>query len=246
MQLKDRVAIVTGGATGIGRATSLALAREGARIAVNFSRSEAEAHETVAAIAALGAEAIAVQADVSRQAEVDALVGQVVTAFGGVDLLVNNAGTTRFIPMADLDSVTDEVWDSILALNLIAPFRCARAVAPAMRAGGGGAIVSISSASGFTGDGSSLPYSVSKAALIGLTRSLARALAPEIRVCSVAPGIVRTRWVAGHEEHVDRLSKAALLQRTATSEDVAQMVCALLSQEAMTGQTVRVDGGLAL
>jgi 3-oxoacyl-[acyl-carrier protein] reductase len=246
MDLRNRVAIVTGGGTGIGRATALALALQGVAVAVNYSRSAAEAEETTQAIIASNGKALAVRADVADESAVRRMVQQVAEHFGGLDLLVNNAGTTRYIPLADLDAVTDEVWDAILAVNLKGAFYCARAAAPQMRARGAGAIVNISSVAGLKGDGSSLPYAVSKAALIGLTRSLARALAPTIRVCSVAPGIVQTRWVAGREEHVQRLSKSALLGRTASPEDVAAMVCALLAQDAMTGQTVVVDGGLHL
>lgn len=246
MDLRDKVAIVTGGGTGIGRATALALARQGAAVAVNYSRSEAEANETVAAIAAMGTRAIAVRADVAHEAAVLEMIETVAARFGGIDLLVNNAGTTRYIALSDLESVTDEVWDDILAVNVKGIFYCARAVAPHMRARGAGAIVNVSSIAGLTGDGSSLPYAVSKAAAIGLTRSLARALAPQIRVNSVAPGIVETRWVRGREEHVRRLSAAALLQRNASPDDVAAMVCALLAQDAATGQTVVVDGGFSL
>jgi 3-oxoacyl-[acyl-carrier protein] reductase len=243
MNLQGKVAIVTGGGTGMGRATSLALARQGVAVAVNYAHSEAEAHDTARTITDAGGRALAVRADVARDDQVQALVARVVDTWGGVDLLVNSAGTTRYIPLADLESVTDEIWDAIFAVNVKGIFYCARAVAPHMRARGGGAIVNITSVGGITGDGSSLPYAVSKAAAIGLTRSLARALAPQIRVCSVAPGIVLTRWVQGREEHVRRLSASALLQRSATPEDVADMVCALLAQDAMTGQTVIVDGG---
>jgi len=169
-----------------------------------------------------------------------------VDRFGGIDLLVNNAATTQYIALQDLDGATDEVWDSILALNVKGPFYCARAAAPHMRARGRGAIVNIGSIAGLTGDGSSLPYAVSKAAVVGLTRSLARALAPEIRVCNVAPGIVETRWTQGREEHVRRLSTAAPLQRTASPEDVAELVCALLANDAVTGQTVPIDGGMVM
>lgn len=246
MDLKDKVAIVTGGGTGIGKATSLALARQGALVAVNYARSQEDAAQTAQEIVALGARAFAVRANVAHDDEVRAMVAEVVETFGGVDLLVNSAGTTRYIALSDLESVTDEVWDEILAVNVKGIFHCARAVAPQMRARGGGAIVSITSLAGLLGDGSSLPYSVSKAAAIGLTRSLARALAPQIRVCSVAPGIVETRWTAGREEHVRRLSQSALLKRTATPDDVAALVCSLLAQDAMTGQTVAVDGGIYL
>jgi 3-oxoacyl-[acyl-carrier protein] reductase len=185
-----------------------------------------------------------VRADVSVEADARAMASTTATALGGIDLLVNNAGTTRYIPLSDLDAVTDEVWDAILGVNLLGAFRCARAVAPYILERGGGAICNVTSVAGLTGDGSSLPYAVSKAALNGLTRSLAKALAPTIRVTAVAPGIVHTRWVAGRESHVERLSKTSLLQRTASPEDVANMVCALLMQDAITGQVIPVEGGL--
>src|SRR5579871_5938175 len=175
MDLQDRVAIVTGGGTGIGRATALALGREGVSVAVNYSRSATEAEEAAQEIIAEGGMAFAIRADVADGAAVRRMTDQVVERFGGLDLLVNNAGTTRYIPLSDLDAVTDEVWEAILAVNLKGAFYCARAAAPHMRARGAGAIVNISSVAGLTGDGSSLPYAVSKAALIGLTRSLARA-----------------------------------------------------------------------
>ncbi len=246
MDVQGTVAIVTGGGTGIGRATALALAKRGAAVAVNYSRSRDEAEATARDIAAAGGRALAVRADVSREDEVRAMVEQVADLFGGVDLLVNNAATTEYIALRDLDEVSDTVWDRIFAVNVRGPFYCARAVAPHMRARGRGAIVNIGSIAGLTGDGSSLPYAVSKAAVAGLTRSLARALAPEIRVCNVAPGIVETRWTEGREEHVQRLSAAAPLRRTATPEDVAELVCALLANDAVTGQTIPVDGGMVM
>ena len=246
MDFQGMVALVTGGGTGIGRATSIALARRGAAVAVNYSRSRDEAEATARDIMADGGRALAIQADVSDDGAVRALVATVVDHFGGVDLLVNNAATTQYIALQDLDGATDEIWDSILALNVKGPFYCARAVAPHMRARGRGAIVNIGSIAGLTGDGSSLPYAVSKAAVAGLTRSLARALAPEIRVCNVAPGIVETRWTQGREDHVQRLSAAAPLRRTASPEDVAELVCALLANDAVTGQTVPIDGGMVM
>lgn len=246
MNFQDAVAIVTGGGTGIGRATALALAGRGAAVAVNYSRSQADADATARDIAAAGGRALAVRADVSREDEVRAMVASVVERLGGVDLLVNNAGATEYIALKDLDGVSDAVWDRIFAVNVKGPFYCARAVAPHMRARGRGAIVNVGSIAGLTGDGSSLPYAVSKAAVAGLTRSLARALAPGIRVCNVAPGIVGTRWTEGREEHVRRLSAAAPLQRTATPEDVAEIICALLANDAVTGQTIPVDGGMVM
>lgn len=243
MDFTGKVALVTGGGTGIGRATSLQLARAGAVVAVNYSRSEREAHETVSEIEQAGGRAAAFKANVANHLEIETMVRDIHAAFGRIDMLVNNAGTTRFITLSDLDAVTDEVWDDILAVNVKGAFFCARAVAPHMREVGGGAIVNVSSIAGFSGTGSSLPYAVSKSAMIGLTKSLARALAPQIRVNSVAPGIVKTRWVAGRDEHIDQLSGNALLKTTASPEQVAAMVCTLLSNEAVTGQTVVVDAG---
>jgi 3-oxoacyl-[acyl-carrier protein] reductase len=246
MQLAGKIAIVTGGGTGIGKATSLALARAGASVGVNFSRSEADAVDTVKEIELLGGRAIAARANVAVPGDVDRMVRGVVSELGGVDVLVNNAGTTRFIDISDLDAITDQIWDDILGVNLKGAFYCARAVAPHMREHGHGAIVNVSSVSGLTGNGSSLPYAVSKAALIGLTKSLARALAPGVRVNSVAPGIVRTRWVAGREEHVRRLGDQSLLGVNASPEDIAAMILSLLENDAITGQTIVVDGGVEL
>lgn len=246
MEFYGKAAIVTGGGTGIGRAVSLALAQRGVAVAVNYSQSRDNAEETVQDIEALGGRALAVRADVADEAAVRAMAAHVAAHFGSIDFLVNNAATTTYIPLAHLDEVTDEIWDRIFAVNVKGMFSCARAVAPYMKARGEGAIVNIGSIAGFTGDGSSLPYAVSKAAVIGLTRSLARALAPEVRVNSVAPGIVKTRWVEGREEHIERLSTAAPLRRTATPEDVAAIVCTFLGADAMTGQTVPVDGGMVM
>ena len=174
------------------------------------------------------------------------MVDSVVRQFGTVDLLVNNASITRHIPLDDLEAATEDVWDELYAVNVKGMFYCARAVAPWMKKNKQGAIVNVGSIAGLTGSGSSLPYAVSKAAVHGLTISLARALAPEIRVCSVAPGAVATRWWAGREEQMNRLSPNLLLQRIATPEDIAQFICAALEQEAMTGQIITVDSGQTL
>ncbi|QHW32370.1 SDR family oxidoreductase [Paenibacillus rhizovicinus] len=246
MELKNKAAIVTGGGTGIGRAVSLLLAGKGARVCVNYSRSREDAEDTVRLILEQGGDAIAVQADVARDDEVRAMVERTAAAFGGVQLLVNNASITHHIAMNDLDSVTDDVWDSLFDVNVKGMFRCARAAAPWMKQAGQGAIVNVGSISGQTGLGSSLPYAVSKAAVHGLTKSLARALSPDIRVNSVVPGAVATRWWTGREEQMKRLAPNLLLQRISTPEDVAQLICAALEQEAMTGQLITVDSGQTL
>jgi 3-oxoacyl-[acyl-carrier protein] reductase len=246
MNLKDKVALVTGGGTGIGRATCIALAQRGATVAVNYSRSQADADETVQTIENEGGQAIAIQADVSRDGDVRAMVAKIVQQFGTVDLLINNASITRHIPLDDLEAATEEVWDELYAVNVKGMFYCARAVAPLMKKSGQGAIVNVGSIAGLSGAGSSLPYAVSKAAVHGLTKSLARALAPEVRVCSVVPGAVATRWWAGREEQMRRLSNNLLLQRIATPEDIASFICSVLQQEAMTGQIIAVDSGQTL
>ncbi|KRF43785.1 SDR family NAD(P)-dependent oxidoreductase [Paenibacillus sp. Soil787] len=246
MDLKDKVALVTGGGTGIGRATCLALAERGAIVGVNYSRSKADAEETAQIINLNGGRAIAVQADVSQDKEVREMVDTLVQQFGTIDLLVNNASITRHIPFDDLEAVTEEVWDELYGVNVKGMFNCARAVAPYMKMNKQGAIVNLGSIAGQTGLGSSLPYVVSKAAIHGLTKSLARALAPDIRVNCVAPGAVATRWWAGREEHMKRLAPNLLLQRISTPEDIAQFICAALEQEAMTGQIITVDSGQTL
>lgn len=246
MELKNKVAIVTGGGTGIGRATSLALAKRGAIVAVNYSRSQADAEDTVQQIIADGGQAIAVQADVSKDQEVRSMVNAVVEQFGTIDLLVNNASITRHIPLNDLEAATDDVWDELFDVNVKGMFYCARAVSSYMRNNPGGAIVNVGSIAGSTGSGSSLPYAVSKSAVHGLTKSLARALAPTIRVNCIAPGAVATRWWEGREEQMNKLAPRLLLQSISTPEDIASMICSTLEQEALTGQIITVDSGQTL
>lgn len=243
MDLKNKVALVTGGGTGIGRAASLALAKRGAIVAVNYSRSKTDAEETVKIITDNGGRAMVIQADVSQDTAVRAMGNQLAEKWGRVDVLVNNASMTRHIPLNDLESVTEEIWDELYAVNVKGMFYCARALAPFMIQNGQGAIVNVGSIAGQTGLGSSLPYAVSKAAVHGLTKSLARALAPHIRVNCVVPGAVATRWWAGREEQMERLAPHLLLERISTADDIAQMICATLEQESMTGQMITVDSG---
>lgn len=246
MQFVNKVALVTGGGTGIGRAVSFALAKRGAAVAVNYSRSKADAEETVHKIIDEGGHAIAIQADVSNNNEVIEMVQSIGSSLGSVDVLVNNASITHHIPLYDLDAVTEDIWDELFDVNVKGMFYCARAVAPMMKASGQGAIVNVGSIAGLTGVGSSLPYAISKSAVHGLTKSLARALAPHIRVNCVAPGAVATRWWAGREELMQKLAPNLLLQQIATPEDIAQFICAALEQEAMTGQIITVDSGQTL
>lgn len=242
---ESRIALVTGGGTGIGRAIALALGREGVAVAVNYSRSQAEAEQTVSDLEELGAPALAVRADVADDAQVRAMVSEIVARLGGLDYLVNNAGWTQFVAAKDLEALTDEIWDRALDVNVKGAFRCVRAAVPEMHKRGGGSILNIASVAGISGQGSSMAYCASKAALICLTRSLAKALAPEIRVNCVAPGVVDTRWVAGKEAFMRAARERTPLRRNGTPEDVAAVaVPLLLDAEFVTGQTIPVDGGI--
>jgi len=245
-RLDGQVALVTGGGTGIGRACALLLAAEGAAVAVNYSQSERDAHTAVADIRACGGRALAVRADVAVDVEVRAMVRTVIDAFGRLDVLVNNAATTKFIPHDHLEALTDDVWDRTMAVNLKGPWLCTRAAAPTMKRQGHGAVVNISSIAGLTGYGSSVAYCASKAGVNTLTRSLARALAPEIRVNAVSPGFVETRWTSGQAEAASRHRAATPLRRNGTPGDIAEVVLATVLASWMTGQVVAVDGGRSL
>ncbi len=230
----------------MGRATSLLFAKEGARVAVNFSRSSAEAEETVSEVHRLGSQGIAVRADISHDPSVRSMVKEVVQGLGRLDILVNNAGTTRFVDATDLEGLTEEMWDRILAVNVKGTFFCSRAAIPAMRVHNSGHIVNVSSDSAFTGRGSSIAYTASKAAIVNMTRALARSQAPEIRVNAVAPGITRTRWIRTIEPLVEDYRKKTPLQRLARPEDVAEAIFGLVVSDFITGQTLVVNGGSTL
>lgn len=245
-QTSGKVALVTGGGTGIGRAISLALAALSIDVAVNYSRSQQDALDTAAEIEKAGARAITVQANVANDNEVRAMVQAVVDQLGQLDYLVNCAGTTVYVDMPDLEGLQPEFWDEIMDVNVKGLFSVCRAAAPHLKKARG-SIVNITSVAGITGMGSSIAYAASKAAAISVTKSLARVLAPEVRVNSVAPGIVLTRWVEGREAHVKKLGEHTPLGRCCTAEDVAAVAVPLLvTASMMTGQTVVVDGGAFL
>jgi 3-oxoacyl-[acyl-carrier protein] reductase len=243
MSDQRKVALVTGSATGIGRGVAVRLAKQGLAVAVNYSRSEAEARETLAEIQKQGVPAILCRCDVALDNGVRAMVARCRQELGGLDVLVNNAGTTRFIDHADLDALTEEVWDEILGVNLKGTFYCCRAALPLLQERSG-SIVNITSVAGLQGNGSSIPYAASKAALNTLTKSLARAFAPKVRVNAVAPGPVLTRWLADHRDRVDHYVSVTPLRRAATPDDIADATVFLaLGTTLMTGQVLIVDGG---
>ena len=235
---------MTGGGSGIGAATARAFAAEGASVGIVYHSSKLEAEGLAAELIAAGGAAVAVCADCSDDAAVRSAVSKVADALGDLDILVCSAGMTRFIPLEDLDAVTDADWDAILRLNLRGPFYAARAAAPLMRARGGGLIINVGSVAGDTGGGSSLPYAASKGALATMTKTLARALAPAIRVNAVAPGIVKTRWVAGKDDFVRKYGESTPMGRVAEAEDVANVILSFATLGTfLTGEIIAVDGG---
>lgn len=249
MNLEGKAAIVTGAAVSVGRAVALDLARRGVAVAVNYSRSVADAEQTAAECEKLGVRAICVQADVGHDDQVRAMAEKAVEAFGRLDVLVNNAGVTRFIDHADMEKVGEDDWDYIFRTNVWGTFVCTRAAVPALRRDGGGVVINLSSVAGVYGTGSSVPYCASKAAINNMTVTLARALAPDIRVNAVAPGFVDTRWWS-EREHADAIKEfaaaAAPLKKVCRAEDVSKVVMDLVSSDMMTGQVVVVDGGIGI
>lgn len=241
--MAQRVALITGSGTGIGRAVAVRCAQAGLAVAINYSRSEQDATQTYESVRRLGVPALLCRCSVADDVGVQAMVRRVCNELGGLDVLVNNAGTTHFIDHNNLDAVTDAVWDEILAVNLKGTFYCCRAALPALKERSG-AIVNVTSVAGISGLGSSIPYAASKAALNCLTKSLARAFAPKVRVNAVAPGPVLTRWLADHAEMVERYLSLTPLGRAAVPDDIADTVMFLaLGNSLMTGQIVVVDGG---
>ncbi|HEK9099761.1 SDR family oxidoreductase [Bacillus pfraonensis] len=246
MDIKDKVVIITGGGTGIGKAAALKLASLGAKVVVNYSRSEKEALETIHKIQERDGTAIAIKANVAKKEEVENMVSQTVNLFGTVDCLVNNASITAQIPMNDLGSVTDEVWDDLFSVNVKGMFHCIKAVVPYMKKQKAGAVVNMGSVAGITGLGSSVPYAATKSAIHTMTKSLAIALAPDIRVNSISPGAVDTCWWAGNEEKMYQLAGNLPLQRISTPDDIAEAILFQLTQESITGQIFTIDNGQTL
>jgi len=245
-KLKNRVALVTGAGTGIGRAIALLFAREGASVAVNYSRSREAAEEVVSQIRAVGGRAISVAADVSKGAEVSAMMERVAREFGRLDFLINNAGWSTPVPHRQLDDLSDEIWNKTLDINLKGVFYCVRAAVPHLLKHPGASIVSVASVSGFTGLASSMVYAAAKAGVITMTKSLARALAPEIRVNAVAPGLIRTHFAgrADSDPLFDAEQKATPLQNLASAGDCAAAALFLAAEaNSVTGETLIVDGG---
>lgn len=240
------VVLVTGSASGVGRATALRFAREGFDVVINYSRSAEEAEETRERVEQAGAQTLLHRCDVSDDAGVRKMVAAVQERFGRLHVLVNNAGTTHFVEHKNLEEMSEDKWDRILAVNLKAPFFVTRAAAPLLRESGRGAVVNVSSVAGLSGLGSSIAYCASKGALNTMTKSLARVLAPEIRVNAVCPGPIDTRWLRSwkSEEEIAAWTRDYPIPRASTPEDIADVVYYLACGTQMTtGQLLTVDGG---
>ena len=254
MELSGRVALVTGGAGGIGGAVVRALAKAGvAGIVVNYRKSSKEAEALATEIERGGVKALALQADVQSDLQVRAMIQTIESEFGRLDVVVNNAGVTHWVKLADLEGLTDPIWDEILDVNVKGTFRCARAAQKLLEANQG-MIVNVSSISGVLAPStiSSLAYGTAKAALIYMTKGLAVAMAPKVRVNCVAPAFTDTPWMSQHfgadyQQVIAKASSGYPLQRIATPEDIAGAILGLITGgDFVTGQTLLVDGGLSL
>jgi ketoreductase RED2 len=242
MDLASKAIIVTGSSSGIGAAIARRLSGLGAGIVVN-SASSAEAGQRVAA--ELG-DAVYVQGDVGDPATAAALVGAAEQRWGRLDGLVNNAGVTVDVPLADISAVTVDHWDKVLRTNVVGTFLVSQAALPLLRRADDGWIINITSLAGIRQTGSSLPYAVSKAALGHLTAIMAKYADDGVRVNAVAPGLVATPWTEHWHERKARVELTTPLHRVATAEDIADACVALVATPYATGQTLVVDGGLGL
>ena len=243
------VALVTGSATGVGRACILQFAQRGYDVVVNYSRSEQDARQTAADAEALGAKTLVICCDVADNAAVRQMITKINDTFGRLDALVNNAATTTFIEHGNLDALTEEMWDRMLAVNLKGAFFVTRAAADLLRASGAGSVVNVSSVAAMTGSGSSIAYCATKAGLNTMTKSLARVLAPEVRVNAVCPGPINSRWIKEGNPDWDIAEMVANfpIPRASEPEDIADAVLFFSSGTTMaTGEVLGVDGGQTL
>ena len=244
-----KAALVTGGATGIGRSAVLALARAGFDVAVNYSSSETAARETVAEAEKLGARTLLVRCDVSDEKAVRAMLRAVDEKFQRLDVLVNNAGTTASWKPRDLETLSLEEWDRVFAVNVRGLFQVTRAALPLLRKGENPSVINTASIVGLRPGPQPLPYAAAKAAVVNLTKTLAWNLGPEIRVNAVAPGWMEGDWMKRmlkdkYADLMEKRAKATPLKRVVTADDVAETMMSLIqSNRFVTGEVVVIDGG---
>jgi 3-oxoacyl-[acyl-carrier protein] reductase len=253
MNLRDSVIIVTGSATGLGAAVVKQVAAKGARVVINYTKSEKEAHETEAVCDYLGVESILCKADVSVDEDCQRMAAEAIAKWGRIDGLVNNAARSVFANSKDLDALSAQQFIDVFSVNVVGAYQMTRAAAPHIKAQGGGSIVNVSSISAITGAGSSIAYAASKGALNTMTLSLARSLAPEIRVNAVLPGAFPSRWWAdglgeeGAKTLFDKFADQVPLQSVADPDSVAKTVVWLLEDAGyITGEMIKIDSGMHL
>ena len=250
-ELKGRRALVTGASSGIGLATATLLARSGARVALNHLPDDVRGPEAIASLKAEGLDVIGAPGRVGVPGETERMIETAIAELGGLDLLVNNAatpGVRTSVPVERLDLVTDELWEQILSTNLVGMFRCSRTAAPALKASRG-SIVNLASIGAFKGAGpaSSMAYAAAKAGVVNMTRNLARAMAPEVRVNAIAPGSVDSPWLDWTDQQRKGSLEKSLLKRIGKPSEYADVIVFLgFGTDLMTGETVIVDAGLTL
>jgi ketoreductase RED2 len=242
VRFANQVVLVTGSSSGIGAATARLFAAEGATLVVNSVRSVEAGEELAASLPA----ASYVQADVGDADARKRLIDTAVESHGRLDVLVNNAGVTEVIPHHDLEAVTEDVFRRIFEVNVLGTFELTKLALPHLKASGRGAVINISSVAGLRQVGSSIPYSVSKAAVNHMTKLLANACGPEVRVNAVAPGLIRTPWTQDWEALHDAMGSRAPLGRSGTVEEVAESAVDLAANQYVTGHVLVVDGGFSL
>lgn len=244
MRFEDKVVLVTGASRGIGRATALAFAKEGAKVIVNFNKAEKEANDVVKEISKLGSDSMAIKCDVSKEDEVKKMFSETIKRFGKIDVLVNNAGIVYDVPLFEK---TVEQWNKTLRVNLIGTFLCSKYAAPYLKKQKAASIVNISSTNGIdTLSTESADYDASKSGVISLTKNLATELAPDVRVNCVAPGWVNTDINKDlPKDYISEVTKRIFMKRFAKPEEIAKAVLFLASEDAsfITGTTLVVDGG---
>ena len=250
MKKSKPVAIVTGSSRGVGAATVKLLAKKGYNIVVNYSKSESQAREVQAACESLGAETLLCKADVAEDNDCRKMARETMNKWGQIDVLVNNAGTTKFNAHGNLEGLSKEDFLHIYSVNCIGPYQMIRAVAPHMKSAGKGVVVNIASLAGVKAIGSSVAYCASKAALINMTIALARVLGPEIRINAICPGFIQGEWLKagmGQEKYrktKDRLESTLPLRLTATPEMIAETIRYFIEDAVLvTGETLLLDGG---
>ncbi|HIG43583.1 MAG: SDR family oxidoreductase [bacterium] len=249
MNLKGKVVIVTGSSSGVGAATVKLLAGMGCNVVINYASSEAAAKKVASECETRGAETLVCQADVADDAACKSMVEQTLQRWGRIDGLVNNAGTTKFVPHNQLDGLDKDDFFHIYGVNVVGPYQMVRAAESALREHGEGSVVNVASIAGVRGVGSSIAYAASKGALLTMTQSLARVMGPEVRVNAICPGFIQGEWLAqGMGENYEKVKSAlesrSPLQVTCTPETVAESIVYFLEgHSVITGQHIILDGG---